>query len=578
MSDLFILSFFRFKTQTGIKTTDCLFNVEFHLPSGGDTGLIDKQFIIRIRDSVKTLKLILVSPRLVPSFKTPDIADAFDIKELSILVPLGATAAGLLFVLILIFIYGYKTKPKDQFHRDRDNGLHFRHILYVVWFVGLRLAKSFLLTFTVFSFIFTAVHFKNVKTLGQYKYFQDGQDKAEKDLISLMDEHRVVEINRQMKLVRKGKESCNAKLKELNNFLEAHFKLIKARQEEEIRKKSIILTAVYEVKGNYENVKTKLEEEIESHEIKMNAFADEINAKLGNIKDNIENSFWLKAAKILYETIKALANLFGESMDPFIKWVGLDISFPTVKFELNPFASLFDQFSFEMKKIEVSDPATSFPDLKFQARRHNDMGANVQELSPPEVNISSPASQERVSELLALEWILDLAKAGVFSGLFLILDILWFIYRKIKTYQLVVFLLHGFPKYYTLEKIKAIEKKKKNKKRRKEEIERKRTKRKQAARKEASEESDSSTTTKTSASEKESTEDQSRYSNDPTEITEDKNRFSNDPIEEILETKHKTSNAHKAASLGVKGLYASSGLLMKVLVKIKQLNYKVSTI
>ncbi|KAJ7385349.1 hypothetical protein OS493_016426 [Desmophyllum pertusum] len=188
-----------------ITTEDCSFTVEFHLPSGGDTNFIDKQFVVRLTDSRKTMKLILVSPRRIPEFEIPDFDDDFDLKKLEVLIPFGGAAGGMFIVLIAILIYGYKTRPKDSYHRDRDNELHFRHILYVVWFVGMRLVKSFLLTLTVLFVILTAIHYTNVKTLEKYETLHEQRSKLEEEFIKQMDTHKVQEINRQWSLL--GKES-----------------------------------------------------------------------------------------------------------------------------------------------------------------------------------------------------------------------------------------------------------------------------------------------------------------------------------------------------------------------------------
>ena len=90
--------------STAITNQDCSFTIEFHLPSGGDTNMIDKQFVVRLTDSRKTMKLILVSPRRIPEFEIPDFDDDFDLKRLEILIPFGGASGGMLIVLIEILI------------------------------------------------------------------------------------------------------------------------------------------------------------------------------------------------------------------------------------------------------------------------------------------------------------------------------------------------------------------------------------------------------------------------------------------------------------------------------------------
>ena len=91
---------------SAVTNEDCLFQVEFNLPSGGDANLIDKQFVVRLTDSRKTLKLILVSPRRIPEFKPPDNDETFDLKKLEVFIPFGGAAGGMFLFFLAILIYG----------------------------------------------------------------------------------------------------------------------------------------------------------------------------------------------------------------------------------------------------------------------------------------------------------------------------------------------------------------------------------------------------------------------------------------------------------------------------------------
>ena len=197
----------------------------------------------------------------------------------------------MLIVLIAILIYGYKTRPKDTYHRDRDNELHFRHLLFVVWFVGMRLVKSFLLTLTLLFVILTAIHYTNVKTLQEYETFHKQQKQVEEDFIKQMGAHKVQEINRQWELLQEGKMICDNKLKALNEFLKKHFKEMKERQEEEMRRKRILLAAINRIEKQFNATRAKFEIERRRLNKQMRGYSEEINSRLSQIQRKIESSF-----------------------------------------------------------------------------------------------------------------------------------------------------------------------------------------------------------------------------------------------------------------------------------------------
>ena len=425
--------------------------------------MIDKQFVVRLTDSRKTMKLILVSPRRIPEFEIPDFDDDFDLKRLEILIPFGGASGGMLIVLIAILIYGYKTRPKDTYHRDRDNELHFRHLLFVVWFVGMRLVKSFLLTLTLLFVILTAIHYTNVKTLQEYETFHKQQKQVEEDFIKQMDAHKVQEINRQWELLQEGKMICDNKLKALNEFLKKHFKEMKERQEEEMRRKRILLAAINRIEKQFNATRAKFEIERRRLNEQMRGYSEEINSRLSQIQRKIESSFWLKVAKGLHKVLKGIASIFGKSIKPFIEWVGLKVNFPSINVEMPSFNDIFDDFKVSLSSLNPSDSSSN--SSFWRESIPTDTKINIQQISFPELNISSPLNKERAKEVLALEWIVQLYHSGVFTTILILLDILWFVYRHSRTYQLAIVLIHGFPKIYDLEKIQ----KKRGKERRKEE-------------------------------------------------------------------------------------------------------------
>lgn len=557
--------------------------------------MIDKQFVVRLTDSRKTIKLILVSPRRIPEFEMPDIDDDFDLEKLEVLIPFGGATGGMFIVLIAILIYGYKTRPKDSYHRDRDNELHFRHVLFVVWFVGMRLLKSFLLTLTVLFVILTAIHYTNVKTLEKYETFHEQRKQLEEDFIQQMDGHRVQEINRQWSLLGEGKQVCDQKLKELNVFLERHFKKMRERQLEEMRRKSIILAAEHRIKKQFNATKAKFERERKRLNEQMEAYSNEINSRISQIQSKIEGSFWLKAAKGLYKFLDGLARVFGSGIGkPFIQWVGLSVSFPSINVNLPSFDDIFSDFSSESLVPQTGESNTSFS--IWQRHSAIDVKINVQQISAPDLNISRTLTKERAEELLALEWIVQLYRSGVFTTILIILDFLWFIYRHSKTYQLAVVLIHGFPKVYELEKIQKKEEKKEEKKKKKED--KKERKKKDKDEDEDFDDDNKERHEKYEDSGKKGLEDtkdnaKSRVKAKPTDETDfalgtkvskisvecEKRITEKHDIKRVEtsgeEIKSDESKTRKVIGHGLKGLDRLNAAFLKFLLKLKELNYQV---
>ena len=428
--------------------------------------MIDKQFVVRLKDSKKTIKLILVSPRRIPEFDPPDFDDEFDLEKLEVLIPFGGATGGMLIVLVLILLYGYMTRPQDRFQRDRDNELHFRHLLFVVWFVVMRLLKSFLLTLTVIFVILTAIHHTNVRTLQQYKAFHRHQKSLEEDFLKQMDAHRVQEINRQWGILGQGKLKCDQKLKELNTYLDAHFREMKERQEEEIRRKSIVLAASQRIEAQLHASRTRFERERNRLNQQLKFYSHEINSRVSKIQANIENNFWFKAAKGMHKALSEIAAFFGGSMKPFLQWVGLSVNFQSINLEMPSFDDIFGNVNLEMDSLNLSHPNSSSP--FWQPQVVTDRKVNIQEISMLQLNVSSPLNKQRTKELLALEWVIKLYESGLFTSVLFLLDTLWFVYRHTKTYQLAVVLIHGFPKVYELEKIREEEEDKEEKMRKRE--------------------------------------------------------------------------------------------------------------
>ena len=428
--------------------------------------MIDKQFVVRLKDSRKTIKLILVSPRRIPEFDPPDFDDEFDLEKLEVLIPFGGATGGMLIVLLLILMYGYMTRPQDRYQRDRDNELHFRHLLFVVWFVVMRLLKSFLLTLTVIFVILTAIHHTNVTTLKQYKAFHRHQKSLEEDFLKQMDAHRVQEINRQWGMLGQGKLKCDQKLKELNTYLDAHFKEIKERQEDEMRRKNIVLAASQRIEAQLHASRTRLERERNRLNQQLKFYSHEINSRVSKIQVNIEDNFWLKAAKGMHKALSEIAAFFGGSMKPFLQWVGLSVNFQSINVEMPSFDDILGNVNLKMDSLNLSHSNSSSPFWKQQVV--TDTKVKIQEISMLQLNISSPLNKQRTKELLALEWVIKLYESGLFTTVLFLLDTLWFVYRHTKTYQLAVVLIHGFPKVYELEKIRQEGEDKEEKMRKKE--------------------------------------------------------------------------------------------------------------
>lgn len=563
--------------------------------------MIDKQFVARLTDSRKTIKLVLVSSRRIPEFEIPDIDEDFDLKKLEVLIPFGGAAGGMFIVLIVILIYGYKTRPKDSYHRDRDNDLHFRHILFVVWFVGMRLVKSFLLTLTVLFVILTAIHYTNLKTLEKYESFHEQRKQLEDNFMQQMDTHKAQEINRQWSLLGEGKTVCGQKLKELNAFLESHFKSMLEKQLEEMKRKNIILAAEKRIKKQFSATKAKFERERKRLNEQMEAYSNEINSRISQIQRKIEGSFWLQAAKGMYNFLDGLAKVFGSGIGkPFIRWVGLSVSFPSIDVNLPSFDDIFSDFSSGNLLI----PQTGLLDTNFslwQGDFQTDIKININQISVPDLNISRTLNKGRAQELLALEWIVQLYRTGVVTTILIILDFLWFVYRHSRTYQLAVVLIHGFPKVYKLEKIQKREEEKEERKRKKEEKKARRKKEKDKKLELVQDEHlenyegtemKSMERTKQISGLKENTKSSAKATplseadmpigkNAPNNSVESEKIIrENQDIERVdvpdEEIKPDESRTRKVIGHGLKGLDRLNAVFLKFLIKIKEVNYQVS--
>ncbi|XP_048583220.1 uncharacterized protein LOC116617592 isoform X2 [Nematostella vectensis] len=438
-----------------VTKSKCDFLVEFNLPSGADTNLIDKQFMIKLTDTHRSIQIVLVSPRYAPNFNLPEIDSEIDIDHIAhLLLPFAYALVVMVTLLVGILIYGYRTRPKDRSHRDRDSKLHFRHVLFVVWHVGMRLVKSFLLTLTLLVVVLSAVHHSNVKVLERYPEFRAQRNGIERELMERMESHKAQEIDRQLRHLEKGKETCDQKLDEADKMIDAYFREMQRRLMEDIKNKSIIHAAFKSVERRFKEAKRNFRDTREEFNRGLRVLTDEINEKVQKIQNKIQGTFWMSAAKVMYDIIDAASRIFGGGLGPFINWVSLDVSFPRIDVSLGSFDAFFDDFTKSFNK----------PDLDFDVINYNfsgfhvnlpkkSMSLNLEELEIPEFKFFSPVTGERIEELLVLEWIASLFKTGIISGILLVMDFLWFVYRHCKTYQSALLLLHGIPVVYNLDDI-----------------------------------------------------------------------------------------------------------------------------
>jgi CHASE3 domain sensor protein len=404
-----------------------------------------------------------VSPRYAPDFNLPIIENKPDIDHiLKVLLPVAYALGAALVLLIGLLIFGYRTRPKDKTQRDRDSKLHFRHVLFVVWFVGMRLLKSFLLTFSLFFILFSAIHHSNINTLRRYPEFRDRRQGIEKNLMAIMDEHKVQELNRQLGLLNEGKTMCDEKLREADAMIDTYFNEMRKRLIDDMKQKSIIYAAYKTMEKKITTAKDKFEHAREHFNRALRTATNEINYRIQHIRENIESHFWMDAAKVMYHVVDGVARFFGGGLEPFIKWVNLDVSFPSISFNLGSFQVFFDDFATKFKKPDFEFTLT-FNASNWRGRLPSpNLSFNLKELRLPPLNISSPVSSERAKELLALDWVVALVKSGVLAGILVALDVTWFVFRHSRTYQSAVVLLHGFPVVYELKDVvKDNEKKKK---------------------------------------------------------------------------------------------------------------------
>ena len=447
----------------------CKFSVSLHLPSKGKTNILDKMFIMYLENGKQIIKLLLVSPKRIPKLAAPIHIDKVDTKKLQkILSPLSIAAGVMLLLLVILIIYGYRTKPKDAFHRDRDNALHFRHVLFVIWFVGARLAKTFLVTIAFLSYVFVIIHHKNYQTLKMYPSFKKLEDMAFVREFHEMEVHRVKELQRQAILLTKGKRHCEMKMKMLDLYLEQHEKKKYRQQEEKRKKKCIRVLALDRIQGNYDEKIKQFDRKRKNFNDLLTTQCSQINNQVNGIKGKVSSSTWLKPAKILYKLAKIFS--FGTMNEGFLSWVGLEYNFGGLnyKYQMPSFTSDFEQFRGRLKEIRSAGvgKACSVKDADMDSftkemrteleKKMKEKKGNMRTKLPTKqtVRVRAPITKQRAKSLLGITWISKFMKSKVTLFLLASLDILLFVFRNTRTYMLAILLLYGFPKVIDIDMLR----------------------------------------------------------------------------------------------------------------------------
>ena len=147
------------------------FKVEFYMPTSGP-DIHEKRLLLELKDSYRNVNVTLYRPAGSKKYNFGNPRSIkFNLSSFLIsLTPFIIGTGAMLILLIMLLIYGYCTRP-DALHRGRDNRLHKRHLLFVVWFVVFKFAYSLLVTVTEFVLIARAVHSNALGVMEQYPDF-----------------------------------------------------------------------------------------------------------------------------------------------------------------------------------------------------------------------------------------------------------------------------------------------------------------------------------------------------------------------------------------------------------------------
>ena len=449
-----------FHYDFAVKTTKtCYFKFEFNIPFKNGKNREDKAFILHLIAKDQTMKFVLVREkkveRILQSIHIPKIDES---KLFNTIVAVSVIFGGFVFLIMLIVIIGALTKPKDTMYQaDRDNEFHFRHALVIVWFIGARLGKSIIFTFTFMSYMFVVIHRTNYHTLRSFRAFQQRERAVYRNIFQDMERHRVVEISRQTKRLTAERNICERNLQRLDSYLTNRKSESSWQQQINKKTRSIKLAAIRRARENWAKSRKQYEKRKQEMEETMLRSFGQIKMQLDQLENNVARHPVLKIARTLFNVGK----FFGiyKSLPGYL---GLKQDFSTVKYshKLQSFRSSFDKFEKDLKETESKqENSENLNHNLWQRGRTKSRGyaTKLRRIKFPKPRIGVRFAKEKAKDLLALTWIQNIVKNKIFSKIGMILmvtlDVLFFIYRHTRTYAMAVMMVYGLQKLCDLDEM-----------------------------------------------------------------------------------------------------------------------------
>ena len=449
-----------FHHDFAVKTTkSCYFKFEFNIPFKNSKNREDKAFILHLIAKDQTMKFVLVREkkveRILQSIHIPKVDQS---KLFNTIVAVSVIFGGFVFLIILIIIIGALTKPKDRMYQaDRDNEFHFRHALVIVWFIGARLGKSIIFTFTFMSYMFVVIHRTNYHTLRSFRAFQQRERTVYRNIFQDMERHRVAEISRQTKRLTAERNICERNLQRLDSYLTNRKSESSWQQQINKKTRSIKLAAIRRARENWVKSRMQFEKRKRETEETITRSFQQIKIQLDSLEYRVSQHSKLRMARILYK-----AGKFFGIYNSLPGYLGLAQDFSTVKYshKLESFQSSFNKFDKNLKDTESKQENSENLNHNLWQRgrkKSREYATKLRRIKFPKPRIGVRFEKEKAKDLFALTWIQNIVKNKIFSKIGMILmvtlDVLFFIYRHTRTYAMAVMMIYGLQKLCDLDEM-----------------------------------------------------------------------------------------------------------------------------
>lgn len=440
------------------KSARCDFHFEFNIPMGSRDKEKDIAYKLLLISSKKTMRFVLLRERQVDRLLPPIVIPEVDKREfLNAIVPISVVAGGLVFLLILLVIFGAMTKPRSS-HVVCDSEFHVRHIFVIVWYVGARLAKSILLTFTFVSYILVVIHSNNYHTLKTFDTFQRNERLVFASIFEDMERHRVIEIDRQHRRLVAEKNICEMKLQKLDVYLSKRKREASWQQQLDKKTKSIRLAAITRFEENLNEARSKFDYRKKQLERRFNGHLHQIKSQVDSVKDRVLGHTLAKIAKGAFNAYK----FFGGKHN-FAGYLGIEVDLSKgIKYvhRIQSLGKEFERFSQNLRAVRENQEKSERLNFKiWEEERKRQPSLPVPKLHTVRFrkeDVEVKFDKDLLQDVLGITWVVDMAKNKLYSKiatiLMVVFDALFFVYRHTRTYAMAVLMIHGFKKVYDLDK------------------------------------------------------------------------------------------------------------------------------